>query len=158
MNGNLTESRAELNKRYRTTAIIYFGQLFTAIILITAGWFLVEPSNDSANPNSLMPLWIAVIFIAAGTFVLRRALTNRERLKETKLLKGDSGLLAKLQTNAIILGSLAEIIALIGFVIAHSTGAKADMLRAGLVSLIVFFINFPRKSVWQKIIANLEKV
>ncbi len=158
MNAISTESQSELDKRCRTTTIIYFSFLFTAAILTIAGWFSVAPASHSADPNSLTPLWLAIIFIAAGTFVLRRVLTNWERLREAKLLKGDAGLFAKLQTNSIILGSMAEVIAVIGFVIAQSTGVKADMLRAGFVSLIVFLINFPRKSVWRKIAANLEKV
>lgn len=154
----LPEIQPELDRRYRTTVIIYFTLLFTAIILMISGWFLGNSSGDSADPNSLTPLWAAIVFIAAGTFVLRRVLTKRERLKEAKLLKGDTGVLGKLQTNSVILGSMSEIIAVIGFVIIQLNGAKADMLRAGFVSLIVFLVNFPRKSVWQKIVANLEKV
>jgi hypothetical protein len=76
MDGVSQESRPELDKRYRTTAIIYFSQLFTTIILIIAGWFSVKPSDASADTISLMPLWVAIIFIAAGTFVLRRVLTD----------------------------------------------------------------------------------
>jgi Flp pilus assembly protein TadB len=109
-------------------------------------------------PRSLMTLWIAVVFIAVGTFVLRRMLNQWERLKNIKLSKGISGLLTTLQTNAIVLGAVAETIAVIGFLIAVLGGIKSDMFRAGAVALIVFLINFPRKSVWKKIVANLESV
>ena len=33
-----------------------------------------------------------------------------------------------------------------------------DVLTFGAVSLILFFINFPRRAVWEKIVANLEKI
>lgn len=152
------ESLSELDKRYRTTAIIYFAQIWTAAALIVAGWFFIKNPENSVSPNYLTPLWTAIIFIAVGAFVLRRVFLKWERLRDVKLLKGFSGLLGKLQTNSIILGSMAEIIAVIGLIISVQTGAKGDMLRAALVSLIVFVINFPRKSVWRRISENLEKV
>ena len=152
------ENLAELEKRYRMTAIIVFAQITTAIILIIFGWFYAAGSENAVSSGSLMTLWIAVIFIAVGTFVLRRMLNRWQRLKNIALSKGFSGLLAALQTNAIILGALAEVIAIIGFLIATLGGVKFDMFRAGAIALIVFLINFPRQSVWKKIAANLEKV
>ncbi len=131
---------SQLDNRYRTTIIIYSAQIFTVIILISVGLFVVgsENSNDS--------------------FVLRRRFLQRDRLKNIKLLKGVSGLLATLQSNTIVLGALAELIAIIGLFVTVSSGIKADMLRAGAVSLVVFFINFPRKSVWEKIVGSLEQI
>lgn len=148
---------SQLDNRYRTTIIIYSAQIFTVIILISVGLFVVgsENSNDS---NSLAAFWVAIIFIAVGAFVLRRRFLQRDRLKNIKLLKGVSGLLATLQSNTIVLGALAELIAIIGLFVTVSSGIKADMLRAGAVSLVVFFINFPRKSVWEKIVGSLEQI
>ncbi|HXG84913.1 MAG TPA: hypothetical protein VNI84_12905 [Pyrinomonadaceae bacterium] len=152
------ENLSELDKRYRATAIIYFAQIWTAAALIAASWFFIKDAENPVNPDFLTPLWTAIVFIAVGAFVLRRVFLKWERLRDVKLLKGVSGLLGKLQTNSIILGSMAEVIAILGVVITVQNGAKSDLLRAGLVSLIVFIINFPRKSVWRKIVANLEKV
>ncbi len=153
-----TDSLSELDKRYRTTAIIYFAQIWTAAALIAVGCFFIKEAENPVAADLLTPLWIAIIFIAVGALVLRRVFTKWERLRDVKLLKGVSGLLGKLQTNSIVLGSLAEVIAVIGLIITVQRGVRGDMLRAGLVSLIVFVINFPRKSVWRKIVANLEKV
>lgn len=152
------ENFAELEKRYRMTAVVVFAQIATTVILIIFGWFYAARSENAVTPRSLMTLWIAVIFIAVGTFILRRMLNRWERLKNIKLSKGISGLLTTLQTNAIVLGSVAETIAIIGFLIAVLGGIKTDVFRAGAVALIVFLINFPRKSVWKKIVANLESV
>ncbi len=85
-------------------------------------------------------------------------LVRWDKLKNVTLLKGIPGLLSSLQTNAILLGTMAEIIAIIGFLIAALGGIKTDMLTFGAVALILFLINFPRKSIWEKIVANLEKI
>ncbi|MCA1624330.1 MAG: hypothetical protein LC778_11140 [Acidobacteria bacterium] len=152
------ENKSELEKRYRITTLIVAGQMTTTLVLAIVGWIYAGNSESAINSKSLIPLWIAVLFIGVGTFLLRRILFKWERLKDITLLKGFSGLFATLQTNSIILGSLAEAIAIIGFIIAVLNGSGADMLRTVAVALIVFFINFPRKSVWEKIAANMEKV
>lgn len=152
------ENLAEIEKRYRLTAIIVLTQITTTIILIVVGWFYAASSENAVSSDSLMILWIAVIFIAVGTFFLRRMLNRWERLRNIALTKGISGVLAALQTNSIIIGSMAEIIAVIGFLIAVLGGVKFDIFRAGVVALLVFLINFPRKTVWKKIVINLNNV
>lgn len=151
-------SLSSLDKRYKTAGIIYSGQIATTIILIAVGYFTIKSADTTADSNTIMILWAAVLFVAVTAFLLRRKLYRWERLKDLTLMKGVSGLLAALQTNTIVLGALAEAIAAIGFVIALMNGNRADILRAGAVSLIVFLVNFPRKSVWEKIVTNLEKV
>jgi len=152
------ENFAELEGRYRVTAIIVSAQILLTIVLIAAAWFFAADYEVSVSPQTLTTLWIAIIFVAIGAFVLRRMFFRWDRLKDVTLLKGVSGLLATLQFTAIILGCLAGTMAIIGFAIAVLSGEKLEMLRAGIASLIVFLINFPRKSVWGKIVAGMEKI
>lgn len=152
------ENRTELEKRYRTAAFVVIAQILTTLVLIVAAFFVAQISENSAASQSIFALWIIVLFIAAGAFVLRRVLFNWDRLKNTALVKGIPGLLQTLQTNSILLGSLGEIITIIGFLVATLGGNKWDMFRAGTIALIVFLANFPRKSKWEKIVANLEKI
>jgi hypothetical protein len=157
MNQASENTLQNLQKRYRTTAIIILAQIFTALVLIAIAWFFPFNANSNIPPSSVTALWVAVIFIALGSFVLRRALFSWEKLKNTALLKGISGLIASLQMNAIILSAFGELIAIIGFVITVLSGNRFEMLRAGVVALIVFLINFPRQTIWEKIVANLEE-
>ncbi len=152
------ENLAELEKNYRIAATIVVAQIFTLFVLVASVWFVAPDSQNSISQQSLIILWAAIIFVALGTFILRRLFFRWDRLKDITLLKGVSGLLKTLQSNAIILGALAETIAIIGLLIAILSGAKFEMFRAGVVSLILFLINFPRKSVWRKIVANLQEI
>ncbi len=152
------ENRSELERRYRTTVFVYVFQIFTVIALIAAAWFIAQTSENSITDQSLTTLWAAVLFIAIGAFVLRRLIFNWERLKNTALLKGTKGLIQKLQINSIFLGVIGEIVAIFGFLIAVLSGNKWEMFRAGAIALVVFLANFPRKSTWKKIVANLEKI
>ena len=123
----------------------------TIIALTAAAWLGVFNFQFTTQPTTVTALWTAVIFIAVGSFLLRRTYFNWEKLKNTALLRG------QLQSNAIILSAIGETIAIIGIVITAFTGDKFDMLRAGIIALIVCLINFPRLGVWEKIAANMEK-
>lgn len=153
-----SESLSGLDKRYKTAAIIYLGQIASTIVLLAAGYLTVKNNETAVDSNTLTILWVAILFVAVGAFLVRRTLFRWDKLKDVTLTKGVAGLIAALQTNTIILGALAEVIAAIGFVISFINGNKSDLLRAGAVSLIVFLVNFPRKSVWKKIVIGLEKV
>lgn len=155
---NSAEIQMELEKRYRTAAFIVAGQIVLTIVFIVTAWIIAPASQKMVSSNDLMPFWVGALFIAIGSFVLRRMLFRWDRLRDIVLLKGVFGLLRDLQKNAILLGAMAELIALIGFVVAFISGNPYEMLRAGAISLVVFLINFPRKSVWKQIAASLENI
>ena len=153
------ENGIELDKRYRITTLIVGAQITFSVVLAILAWIgLGNIAFSNAAGQFLTPLWVLILFVAVGAFLLRRVLFKWEKLKEIALLKGISGVFSALQRNSILLGSLAEAIAVIGFVISAINGNKTDALRAVGVALIVFFINFPRKSVWKKIVSGMEKV
>lgn len=152
------EIRVELEKRYRTASFVVIAQIIVTIILIAAAWFVAQSSENDITSNSIFTLWITILFIAMGAFLLRRTLFNWERLNNIAILKGIPGLLQALQANAILLGSLGTVIAVIGFLVATLSGNKWEMFRAGAVAMIVFLANFPRKAVWEKIVANVKTV
>lgn len=152
------ENRSELEKRYRTTTIVIAFQIFVVVVLIVAAWFAAQNSDNSVTSQTLTTLWVAVLFIAVGAFLARRLLFNWERLKNVTLIKGVSGLIQTLQTNSILIGVIGLIVAAMGFLIALLSGNKWEMFRAGAIALVVFLANFPRKSVWMKIVSNLEKI
>lgn len=151
---NLTE----LEKRYRATALIILAQIFFVFVLVLLSALGIFRREAGAENIDFTTLWLGVLFIAVGTFILRRLFFNWERLKNIAVLKGVTGVLATLQRNSIILSAMAEIVAIIGFIISIFSGSSGDMLRAAAISLVAFLINFPRKKVWKMIISNLEKV
>jgi len=147
-----------IQKRYKTAAFVVLAQIGFTVILIPIAWFLAVNIENAISPRSVTTLWVGILFIALGTFVLRRMLYRWDRLRDIVLLKGIDGLLASLQTSTILLGAMAEIVAILGFLIAVLGGVAFDMFRAAVVALVIFLINFPRRSIWEKITANLGNV
>lgn len=147
-----------LEKRYRTAAIVVISQIVTTLVLVGAAWFLITFSSNEIADSALSAMWLIILFIAIGTFVLRRMLFAWDRLKNIALLKGVPALLNNLQTYTILLSSLGEVVAIIGFMIAVLSGNKIEILRAGAVALIIFLMNFPRKTSWKRVILAAEKL
>jgi hypothetical protein len=152
------ENLTELERRYRTTVLIVLAQIFAVLFLVLASWRFVSKIETNLSERDFTTLWAAVLFIAVGSFIMRRMFFSWERLKNIAILKGVSGLLGTLQRNSIILGVFAVLVGGFGFLISMLSGNSSDMLRAGVIALVVFLINFPRKKVWRTIVANLEKV
>lgn len=152
------ENLGEFERRYRTSVVIVFVQIFIIAVLIVVALVANPHVQTELGARDLSVAWSGVLLIAIASFLVRRALFNWERLKNIRILKGVAGLLATLQRNAVFLSSLGFVVAALGFGIALVTGSGFDMLRAGLVSLVVLLVNFPRKSVWRTVVARLENV
>lgn len=153
-----TENLAEVERQYRTTATVIFAEIAAMIVIVAAVYFFAPESENQISAQSLTVLWAAIVFVALAAFILRRMFFRWDRLRDIALLKGVKGLVGTLQANAIILSAFAEIIVLIGAAIAVFGGSQTDIFRAALVSLILFLINFPRKSIRQKIVAGLQDI
>lgn len=147
-----------LELRYRATAIVFGAEIFVTLALTVAAWFVITYSYNDVSDEALYAIWLTILFVAAGSFVVRRAIFSWERLKNIVLLNGIAGLFDRLQATTIMLGTLGVVVAVLGFLAAVLSGNKTEMLRAGAISLIVFLINFPRKNIWRKILAAAEKL
>lgn len=158
MNQISTENLKEIDRRYRISFIVGLAQVAFTLVLAGVAWFVVARTEIVETNESVTTLWVAVLFIAIGSFILRRLFFGWERLRNAALLGGIPAVLKLLQTNSLILGMFAEAISIIGFVITMFTGSSFDMFRAAAIALIVFFITFPRKKVWKTIVAALENV
>jgi uncharacterized membrane protein len=153
-----SENLSELEKRYRTTVLIILAQVFVVLFLVLTAFFAGIKIENNLTAQDFTTLWIGVLFIAVGSFILRRMFFGWERLKNVSLLKGIPGVLGTLQRNSIVLSVFALLVGVIGFLISAFSGNGSDMLRAGIIALVVFLINFPRKKVWKTVVSNLEKV
>jgi ABC-type uncharacterized transport system permease subunit len=158
MNEITGENLTELEKRYRRAVFIVLAQVFAVLVLIFVSWLFAPKIETNLSNQDLTTIWVAVLFIAIGSFILRRMFFSWERLKNIGILKGVPRLLRTLQRNSVILAVLALVVAFLGFLLAAFSGNSWDMFRAGVIALVVSLINFPRKKIWKTIVSNLEKV
>jgi hypothetical protein len=143
------QQQIELDSRFNRTMLVYWSQVAVIVVLTVVAWF--SAGQPVADVPQTLPtvLWIVLLVIAIGAFLMRRVMFNPQVLRDTATLKGASGIVKNLQFKTILFAALGETVAVIGFVISLLTGDKYDMLRAAGIALIVFFISFPRKKGWQ---------
>lgn len=162
----------ELNKRYKATATILFAEIGATIAFSITAWFVAgefQPFGETAGnagftldnltkaPTgsgvnlAITILWMAILVIAIGTFLMRRVLFASAGLRDAFNAKGSLGVLQSLQTKTTFMAILGGLVAVIGFTISILSGNKYDMLRAAVVALVILAMNFPRRSSWQKV-------
>lgn len=149
MNQLSEQKQIELDSRFNRTMLVYWSQVAVTVVLTVVAWFAAGQAAADAPQTLPTVLWIVLLVIAIGAFLMRRVMFNGQVLRDTATLKGASGIIKNLQFKTILFAALGETIAVIGFVISLLTGDKYDMLRAAGVALIVFFISFPRKKGWR---------
>lgn len=155
MSETITTIQNELDKRYQTTSRIVVILIISALVLIGASWVLTAYIDNSVTDTAISALWISIILLAVLSFVLRRVLFSWSKLRKIAEQKGSFGVLVTIQNNTVFLCLIAAIIAVIGFLVTILSGNKLEAFRAGIVVLMVFLFNFPRKAIWQKIVDSL---
>jgi hypothetical protein len=158
MNEISDENLLEIEMRYRSAVVVGLGQIAMTVAVAVAAMFVVARTEAAETSESVIKLWVAILFVAVGSVVLRRSFFGWERLRNEALLRGVPGVIKKLQSSSLILGLFAAAIAVIGFVVTMFTGGAFDMIRATAIALIVFFITFPRKRVWKSVVGNLQGI
>jgi hypothetical protein len=157
MTPNSASIQSELVRRHRTAALVVAGFLVLDIALVMIAIFLGDRIFRPGDRSMIMALWIVILVLGLGAFVIRRTRFAPMRLQDVAGVKGVSGLLKTLQGTTIQLACIGGAIALMGFVITILRGDWTDMLRAGGVSAIVLFYCFPFRSAWERVVRELAQ-
>lgn len=157
MSGITDQNLRILNARHRTATSVIAVEILAVVVLSALSFRRFPIFTKPADEQTLMSLWMGVLFLAAGSFLLRRIFNNWERLSNIAILRGIPGVTSKLAANSTITSFFGVLAAAVGFAISQMTGDPFDMLRASAVSLVVFFANYPRKSVWRAVVARFQE-
>jgi hypothetical protein len=155
MIANSEDLQTELVRRHRSAALIVAGFLILDLVLVAIAFLAADRIFRPGDRSLSGGLWIAVLVLGLGAFVIRRTRFAAMRLQDIAALKGVSGLLKTLEGTTIQVGFIGGAIALMGFVITILTGDWTNMLRAAGVSAIVLIYCFPFRSAWQRVITQL---
>lgn len=125
---------------------------FTMSIVIYAGVGLMILSlrNGHAQTRLPYPFYAAAAVLAIASIVIRRAQLHRMKLEVVATTRGVDGLIKHLQNATIISAAIADIIGVLSLVVTFFGGDLNDVIRLGLVALVVSLYNYPRRSAWQR--------
>ena len=125
---------------------------FSLCIVIYTGVGLLILNRRGATPQAELPIpfYAAAALLAIGSIVFRRAQLHSARLEIVAARRGVEGLIKHLLNVTIIAAAIAEIIGVLALVVVFFGGDQNDVIRLGIVGLIVSLYNYPRRTAWQR--------
>ncbi len=144
---------ADWKKVFRTTTLVC-GAIIAGIFLYALIVELVKSRMGFFSGLSRPSHARLLVFIFYGLAIVAILLT---RILNRSLMKGISGdrpeeRTLRLSRAAVITAVVAEIPALLGFVLFLLTGSSRNFYYLLFVSLVLEFIFFPRRRAWQEIL------
>jgi len=144
----------DLKKSFRTTVIASGAMLislFFYVLMVELAKSQLRPFRGIVSSGVRSQTLRYVFFGAAVLAVVLVRIAGRARLKSTP---GESfvHLLSRLSRTAVTAAALAELPAVLGFLLFLLTGLSRDFYVLLFCSLVLEFIYFPRLRDWQDIV------
>jgi hypothetical protein len=123
------------------------------VVEIALGLFIVNSREPRLTPTqSPYGFYVGAVFLAFGSIAYRRAQMRRLRLEVVAGLRGIEGLIKHLFQVTIVSAAMAEAIGLLAILVSIFSGDQMDVIRFGVVALVVELFTYPRLRGWQRAI------
>jgi hypothetical protein len=122
------------------------------VVYVGVGLLILNLRGASVQGELPYPFYAAAAALAIGSIVLRRAQLHRMKLEFVAGTRGVDGLIKHLLNTTILASALAEVIGVLALVVAFFGGDQSDVIRLGLVALVISIFNYPRRSAWQRVV------
>ena len=124
------------------------------VLYIAIGIFNISSRSSGVSATNLpYSFYVGAIFLALGSIAYRRAQMRRLRLEAVAALRGVDGLIKHFFQVTLVSAALAELIGILAVVISLMGGEQSDVIRLGIVALVVELFTYPRRSAWQQAVA-----
>jgi hypothetical protein len=146
-----TESRVA--EAHNKAKVIVLALAASIIVYAVVGWVLINAREPRVLSSTVqMPFYVAALFLALGSIAVRRTQMRSLRLEAVAGLRGIDGLINHFMKVTIVSAVLAEIIGVLAFVVVFFGGDQTDVIRFGVVGLVVALFAYPRRRAWQQAI------
>jgi len=135
---------------HRTARTLVAAFTMSVVVYTGVGLLILNSRGTLSQGELPYPFYAAAAALAIGSIVFRRAQLSATRLEGVAGTRGVNGLIKHLVNSTIVVAALAEIIGVLALVVAFNSGDQADVVRLGIVALVVSLYNYPRRSAWQK--------
>lgn len=123
------------------------------VLYIAIGLFNASSRAPQVVATSLpYSFYVAAVFLALGSIAYRRAQMRRLRLEAVAGLRGVDGLIKHFFQVTVVSAALAEVIGILAVVISLLGGEQSDVIRLGVVALVVEVFTYPRRRAWRQAI------
>ena len=145
------DPRDELRTHLRPAALVGSAILVSLVIylgLVEVLGAVLKPFRGFAAAAGMQPVRLAVFGAAAAVILV--ILLLRPRLFRGDAREDSAAAFRRLQTASLVILVLGEIPAVLGLALFLIGGNAADFYKFLFASLVLTFINFPRRSAWEE--------
>ena len=148
-----SDADSRIRAAYHSARLIVLAFAVFIIIYAAIGLYLVSSRQPRAVPTqSLLTFYMIAVFMAFGSISYRRAQMRRLRLEVIAGLRGVEGLIKHFFQVTLVSAAMAEIIGLLAIMVALFGGEQLDVIRFGVVALVVELFTYPRLGAWQRVV------
>jgi hypothetical protein len=138
---------------HRSASRVVFAIAASIVVCTAIGLFLVNSRQPRVvATTSPYPFYVGAIFLAFGSIAYRRAQMRRLRLEVVAGLRGVDGLIKHFFQVTVVSAALAEAIAILAILVGLVGGEPGEVIRFGVVAIVVELFTYPRLGAWQKAI------
>jgi hypothetical protein len=127
--------------------VAVLASLLTYLVLVVALRSALAPFRGFAAGTPLQPFRLAAYGAAAVVILL--ILLLRPRLDGRRGGEDDAAALGRLQRSFVVILVLGEIPAIAGLALFLAGGNAVDFYKLLFASLVLTFIDFPRRAAWE---------
>ena len=154
--GSSSPTASGTRAAHRGAWLILVAISVSIAIYTVIGLVVVGSRGPAQEPPQLrIPFFVAGLFLALGSFTFRRTQLRWIKLQAVAGARGREGLVKYLFKVTIISVVMAEVIALLGLMLAMQGGSQRDVLTLGGVALIVSLSCYPRRVAWERTVDYL---
>lgn len=138
---------------HRSASVVVLAIAASIVLCTGIGLYVAGSRQPRIVPTaSPYPFYVGAIFLAFGSIAYRRAQMRRLRLEVVAGLRGVDGLIRHFFQVTLVSAALAEAIAILAILVGMFGGEQGDVIRFGVVAIVVELFTYPRLRAWQKAI------
>lgn len=142
------DSRVAAAHRFALILVMAFSM--SIVVYTGVGLLILNTRGASTSAQLPYPFYAAAAALAIGSILIRRAQLHRMKLEVVAGTRGVEGLTKHLLNTTIIAAAIAEVIGVLSLAVPFFGGDQNDVIRLGVVALVVSLYNYPRRSAWQR--------
>lgn len=143
--------QSRVAEAYRKAKVIVLALAASIIVYVAVGLVLLNSPQPRVMPSTVrIPFYVAALFLALGSIVVRRAQMRPMRLEVIAGLRGIGGLVNHFLQVSVVSAVLAEVIGVLALAVVFFGGDRGDVINLGVVALVITLSNYPRRGAWQR--------
>ena len=146
-----SQAASRVRTAHNSARVIVLALAASIIVETVIGIFIANSRRPRVvSTGSLYPFYVGAVFLAFGSIAYRRAQMRRLRLEVVTGLRGVEGLVKHFFQVTLVSAAMAEAIGILAILVGAVGGEQTDVVRFGVVALVVELFTYPRLQAWQR--------